>query len=103
MTEKINGRGLRPTDTAGGSRLSEGSGATGTPSASAGGLSDTGDTVNSGRSSMVLSELQRAVSALPVVDAGRVDALRLAVTSGAYEVDSASVADNMIRLERELS
>jgi negative regulator of flagellin synthesis FlgM len=103
MTEKINGQGFRPTDMAGSARRPEGSAATGTSSASAGSVSDTGDTVNFSRSSMVLSELQRAVSALPVVDAGRVDALRLAITSGAYEVDSASVADNMIRLERELS
>ncbi len=103
MTEKINGQGFRPTDSTGSTRRPEGSRATGTTSSSTGSISSTGDTVNVSRSSLLLNELQRAVSALPVVDASRVDALTQAITSGVYVVNSISVADGIIRSERELS
>jgi len=103
MTEKINGQGFRPTDLAGSTRRPEGSTeATGAAGKTSGSTSSTGETVNISQSSLLLSELQQAISALPVADAGRVDALKQAITSGAYEVDSVAVADNMIRLEREL-
>ena len=104
MTEKINGQGFRPTDLTGSTRRPEGSSeATGAAGKTSGGTSSTGDTVNISASSILLSDLQSAIAAIPVVDAGRVDALKQAITSGAYEVDSLAVADNMIRLERELT
>lgn len=105
MTEKINGQGFRPTDLTGRTRRPEGAAATSgaTTSASTGGVSSTGDTVNVSRSSLLLSELQRTVTALPIVDTNRVDALTYAISSGLYEVDSYAVADGMLRAERELS
>ena len=104
MTEKINGQGFRPTDLAGSTRRPEGSsGATGAAGKTSGSTSSTGETVNISASSILLGELQSAIGALPVVDSGRVDALKQAITSGAYEVDSLAVADNIIRLERELT
>ena len=103
MTEKINSSGFRPTDQTGSSRRPEGAESTTTSGTSTGGAASTGDTVSFSRSSMLLSELQRTVSALPVVDALRVEAMKQAITSGVYEVDSSAVADSMLRLERELS
>ena len=103
MADKINGQGFRPTDLTGSTRRPTGStGATGAAGKTSGGTSSTGETVNISQSSMLLNELQRAISALPVADAGRVNALKHAITSGAYEVDSVAVADNILRLEREL-
>ena len=71
MTEKINGQGFRPTDLTGSTRRPEGStGATGAAGTTSGSTSTTGETVNISQSSMLLNELQRAISALPVADAG---------------------------------
>ena len=103
MTEKINSPGFRPTDLTGSTRRPESSESTTKSGTSAGDVASTGDTVNFSRSSMLLSELHRTVSALKVVDALRVEAMKQAITSGAYEVDSSAVADGMLRLERELS
>ncbi len=103
MTDKINGQGFKPTDLTGSARRPEGAtGATGAAGKTSGGTSSTGETVNISASSLLLGELQSAISALPVADSGRVDAVKQAITSGAYEVDSIAVADSMIRLEREL-
>ncbi len=103
MTEKVNGQGFRPTDMTGTTRrpdLSEASESTSSSKASA---TNTEDTVNVSRSSVLLSELEQVVSSLPVVDSARVDALKQAIASGTYEVDSSSVAERMMRLERELT
>ena len=103
MTEKVNGQGFRPTDMTGTTRrpdLSETSESTSSSKASA---TNTEDTVNVSRSSVLLSELEQVVSSLPVVDSARVDELKQAIASGTYEVDSSSVAERMMRLERELT
>jgi flagellar biosynthesis anti-sigma factor FlgM len=42
------------------------------------------------------------VRSTPAVDAVRVGAIKDAVTAGTYAIDNQSVADNMIRLDREL-
>lgn len=103
MTEKINGQGFGPADLTGKTRRPEGSGtATEAAGKTSAGTSSTGETVSISQSSLLLSELQRAIASLPVADAGRVAALKNAITSGAYEVDPVAVADRIIRLEREL-
>ena len=61
-----------------------------------------GDTVNLTRSGVLLSKLEELVQSVPVVDADRVRAVKEALTAGTYEVDDQAVADNMIRLDREL-
>lgn len=103
MTEKITGQGLRPTDMTGSTRRPEGTQAAGTTSSSTASTTSTEDTVNVSRSSLLLSELERAVAALPVVDANRVETLKQAIESGQYEVDSQSLADSIMRIEQELS
>jgi flagellar biosynthesis anti-sigma factor FlgM len=42
------------------------------------------------------------VRSTPAVDAERVSAIKTAVASGSYQVNDQSVADKMIRLDREL-
>ena len=61
-----------------------------------------GDSVNLTRSGLLMSKLEEVVHGLPVVDADRVRAIRDALASGTYEIDDQRVADNMIRLDREL-
>jgi len=103
MTERIHGQGLRPADTAGARRTDAakpaGGGATeGTPPSSAAG----GDSVNLTRSGLLMSKLEEIVHGSPVVDAERVRAIKEALSSGAYGVNDQAVADNMIRMDREL-
>jgi negative regulator of flagellin synthesis FlgM len=103
MTERINGQGFRPTDAAGprrtdgAKRTGGGSSETSQPSASS-----TGETVSITRSALLLGKLEEVVHGLPVVDADRVRAIKDAVAAGTYQVDDQAVADNMIRLDREL-
>jgi negative regulator of flagellin synthesis FlgM len=105
MTERINGQGFRPTDTAGTRRTDSAksadksapaeTSATGTHKAS-------GDTVNLTRSAVLLSKLEELVHSLPVVDADRVRAIKEELASGSYAIDEQAVADKMIRFDREL-
>jgi negative regulator of flagellin synthesis FlgM len=103
MTERINGQGFRPLDTSG-ARRTEGTKA----GAGQGGTSSelsapqAGETVNITRSALLLAKLEEIVRAAPAVDAEKVDAIKAAVTAGTYQIDDQSVADNMIRLDREL-
>jgi negative regulator of flagellin synthesis FlgM len=104
MTERINGQGFRPTDTAG-TRRTDGAKSAGTGSSaesSGAGAQRAGDTVNLTRSGLLMSKLQELVHSLPAVDADRVGAIKAALASGSYEIDDQAVADNMIRLDREL-
>ena len=103
MTNKIDNNGFRPLDVSGGTRRPEGvsrdSGATASTTRAA----NTGDTVNLTRSGVLLQRLEETLANTPIVDAGRVSAIRDAITSGQYEVDAAAIADQIIRLDRELS
>jgi len=100
MTERINGS-LRPADTAGTRRTDAakpaGGAGEGVPS-----TAQSGDSVNLTRSGLLMSKLEEVVHGLPVVDADRVRAIKDALASGTYEIDDQTVADNMIRLDREL-
>ena len=106
MTEKINGQGIRPTDTAG-TRRSEGakpaSGHGHSHPAAADKSAAAGDTVSITQSGMLMSKLEELVQRTPVVDADRVATLKEAIASGTYEIDDHRIADRLIRLERELA
>jgi negative regulator of flagellin synthesis FlgM len=101
MTARINGQGFRPVETSGAHRT-EG------PKAGAGHASSestapqAGETVNITRSALLLARLEEVVRAAPTVDAEKVGAIKAAVSAGTYAIDDQSVADNMIRLDREL-
>jgi negative regulator of flagellin synthesis FlgM len=104
MTEKINGQGVRPSETAGARRSeaakpaardARGEKAAETPAAS-------GDTVNITRSGLLLSKLEEVVQRTPVVDAERVAAIKDAIAAGTYEVDDQQVADKLLKFERDV-
>jgi negative regulator of flagellin synthesis FlgM len=104
MTERINGQGFRPTDTAA-ARRTDGAKPAGTGSSSEGSAasaSQSGDTVNLTRSGLLMSKLEELVHSLPAVDADRVSAIKEALASGTYDIDDQAVADKMIRFDREL-
>ncbi len=100
MTEKITGQGFRPIDT-GSARRTERGGSSPTKSTAPGGAG-AGETVDVGRSELLLSRLAQTLDATPVVDAGRVRAIKNAISSGAYEIDSRAIADKLVELERML-
>lgn len=105
MTQKINGQGYRPVDTAGTQR-SEKSKAARQESASGAesskGTPPSADTVNVSRSGLLMSRLQEVVHSSPAVDTKRVAAIKDAVSSGSYHVDDQRVADKLLRYERNL-
>jgi negative regulator of flagellin synthesis FlgM len=104
MTEKINGQGFRPSDTASARRAETAKPASGqgksasttNPSAAA------GDTVNITASGLAMSKLEEIVQRAPVVDAERVAALKDAIASGTYEVDDRRVAEALLKFERDV-
>jgi len=105
MTEKINGQGVRPTETAG-TRRSEGAKPAAREARSEAASADkpaaAGDTVNITRSGLLLSKLEEVVQRTPVVDAERVAAIKDAIAAGTYEVDDQSVADRLLKFERDV-
>jgi negative regulator of flagellin synthesis FlgM len=104
MTERINGQGFRPADTAGARRTDASKPAAGdaTRSSDSAAAPATGDTVNLTRSALLLAKLEDVIRGQPAVDADRVRAVKEALASGSYDVDDQAVADSMIRMDREL-
>jgi len=103
MTERINGQGFRPLETSGARRTDGAKTGAGQSAASADAtVPPAGETVNITSSALLLAKLAEIVQAAPAVDADKVDAIKAAVTAGTYQIDDQSVADNMIRFDREL-
>lgn len=104
MTEKINGQGFRPADTAG-TRRSEAAKPTRAEAgqgAEAAGKPSSGDTVSITRSGLLIAKLAELVQSTPVVDSERVAALKDAIANGSYEIDDQRVADRLLRFERDV-
>ena len=106
MTEKINGQGFRPADTAGTRRSDaakpardESGGGSTAPTAPAPAPTDTVSITQSG---LLMSRLEEVVHGTPIVDANRVSAIKDALASGSYEIDDQRVADQILRFERNL-
>jgi negative regulator of flagellin synthesis FlgM len=103
MTEKINGQGFRPSDTASTRRAESAKPAAHEgKSKAAAGQAATGDTVNITASGLLMSKLEEIVQRAPVVDADRVAAIKDAIASGSYEVDDQRVADRLLKFERDV-
>lgn len=104
MTEKINGQGVRPSDTASTRRAETTKPTTGqgksAPTAEPADAS--GDTVNITASGLALSKLEEIVQRTPIVDAERVAAIKDAIASGSYEVDDRRVAEALLKFERDV-
>jgi negative regulator of flagellin synthesis FlgM len=104
MTDKIDGQGLRPADTAGTRRAEAHKAARGESSARQPQTAGTaaGDTVNITRSGLLMRRLEEVVHNAPAADAERVAAFKDAIASGSYEVDNQKVADKLLRFEQSL-
>jgi len=104
MTEKINGQGLRPTDTAG-TRRSEAAKPAASQGQSRAATADTAassDTVRITQSGLLMSRLEELVQRTPVVDQERVSAIKDAIASGTYEIDDQRIADRLLKFERDV-
>jgi negative regulator of flagellin synthesis FlgM len=105
MTEKINGQGLRPADTAG-TRRTEPSKAARTDSSASStqdaASTSSGDTVNITRSGLLMSRLEEIVRNAPAADAERVATIKDAIAADKYQIDDQKVADKLLRYERDL-
>ena len=105
MTEKINGQGLRPTDTAG-TRRSEAAKPAASQGQSRAATADTAastsDTVSITQSGLLMSKLEELVQRTPVVDQERVAAIKDAIASGTYEIDDQRIADRLLKFERDV-
>jgi negative regulator of flagellin synthesis FlgM len=103
MTERINGQGIRPADTAGTRRTDAGKRAGSSSAGSSGASAPTAtDQVNLTRSGVLLSKLEEIVNNAPAMDVDRVRTIKDALASGSYEIDDQRVADSMLRFDREL-
>jgi negative regulator of flagellin synthesis FlgM len=60
------------------------------------------DSVSLTDTASVLRSLEEVVANTPVVDQGRGDALRQAITERSYEIDSDKIAQKLIELESQL-
>jgi negative regulator of flagellin synthesis FlgM len=49
---------------------------------------------------LLLANVEQQLAATPVVDQGRVDAIRQALNHGSYQVDSGRVADGVLAAQR---
>jgi len=100
MPERITGTGFRPTEAASTRRTDAKPGSEIVARKSA--PPAAGDTVELTDSARLMGRLEEAVAAAPVVDGARVESLKDAIADGSYVVDADSIADGMIRAEREL-
>ena len=102
MTEKINGQGVRPTETAG-TRRSEAAKTAGSQAQARGAdKPSSADTVSITQSALLMAKLGEVVRSAPIVDNERVAALKDAIAAGTYEVDAQRVADRLLKFERDV-
>jgi negative regulator of flagellin synthesis FlgM len=64
--------------------------------------SQTGDHVTITNSALALQKLSEAVAQTPVVNTEKVAAVKQAVSSGTYKVDSGRIADKILQFEKGL-
>jgi negative regulator of flagellin synthesis FlgM len=103
MTEKINGQGFRPADTAGARRSEAAKAASTQGQPRKAETPSSADTVSITPSALLMAKLGEVVRNAPVVDNERVAALKDAIAAGTYQVDAQRVADRMLKLERDLA
>jgi len=100
MANKISGIDGRPVQVGGGAPVSRARDATaeGRKSDATGSVSN----IEVSDTARTLAALENRISALPVVNDSRVDAVRRAMDEGRYHVDPQRVADKMLRFEVDL-
>ena len=73
-----------------------------TESGAASGRPATGDTVDLTDAARLMQRLEAMLAAAPTSDRARVEAIKQAVASGAYEIDPERIAAQVMHLERDL-
>jgi negative regulator of flagellin synthesis FlgM len=102
MTEKINGQGFRPTDTAGTRRSETAKAASQQTQPHGADKPSSADTVSITHMALTLAKLEEVVQNAPVIDSERVAAFKDAIASGTYEIDDQRVADRLLKFERDV-
>jgi len=69
---------------------------------SADAVKSTTDTVELTSGGKLLERLEKTLSTLPEVNAARVDQVKSQIANGEYEIDSAKIAEAMLRFDREV-
>lgn len=87
-------RHTRPENSVGRSEPTVEQDSTGRPS--------TKDTVSLTETSAQLRSIESSLASLPVVDTQRVEAIKLAIADGSYQVNAQSIADKLISFEQIL-
>lgn len=104
MANKIDGQGFRSIDTTGNSRRpGKTESASQSADAQSGKAAAPSDTVSLTSSAQLLQKLEEILAAAPASDAKRIAALKEAIDSGTYEIDAATIAERLIRMEQDLS
>jgi negative regulator of flagellin synthesis FlgM len=103
MTEKINGQGFRPADTAGARRSEAAKAVSSQAQPRKSETPSSADTVSITPSALLMAKLGEVVRNAPVVDNERIAALKDAIAAGTYQVDAQKVADRILKLERDLA
>jgi flagellar biosynthesis anti-sigma factor FlgM len=101
MSNKITGYGPKATVVTGGTRTSATPAVQGDAQKS-GGAAQSGDSVTLTSSARTLQKLGEAIAATPVVDGGRVEAIKNKIASNTYKVDSLKVAAKLLIADGEL-
>ncbi|MDH3420600.1 MAG: flagellar biosynthesis anti-sigma factor FlgM [Gammaproteobacteria bacterium] len=104
MADKINGQGFRSIDAAGKSRRpSQTESTSQSANSQSGAAAAPADTVSLTSSAQLLQKLEEILAAAPASDTKRIAALKEAIDSGAYEIDAATIAERLLRMEQDLS
>ena len=104
MANKIDGQGFRSIDSTGNSRRpSQTESASQSAGSQSGKAAAPGDTVSLTSSAQLLQKLEEILAAAPASDAKRIAAIKDAIDSGTYEIDAATIAERLIRMEQDLS
>ncbi len=65
-------------------------------------VSEDATTVELTAGAVRLGELDQVLKALPEVDAERVEAIKSAISRGEYEIDTAKIADAILKFDKEI-
>ena len=104
MSDKISGISTaepvsKPTGSSSNGVVADKSQGEGSAAAAA---AQTGDHVTLTDSARSLQKIEEAVAKTPVVNAGKVAAVKQAISSGTYTINAGRVADKMLKYERGL-
>lgn len=61
------------------------------------------DAVSLTDTAAMMQEIQASLSQMPVVDTGKVEAIKAAIADGSYRVDAEVITDRLISFEKQLA